>query len=470
MGHSTQLPYLEFGKRLRALRLQAGITTQRELADRLAGTGIVYEYTYVSHWETGRRCPSLETLVALIQVLVEAGSIQTVEEADDLLHLAGVRNLDRDEITRIFGDPSSPASLEPPIPAAQDRTGPSFHRSHLPGKLYVHFVGRESILGGCLEVLRDPRAFDTIGIEGLGGIGKTALARELAERALDGRGFQAVYWITAKRTTLEPGDVKTEPGREIVYESILSEIAGWLGIQAEAEDVQEQAQKEKRVQETLRVFPCLFVLDNLETADEDQNSIAARLRKLLGPSKAILTSREKWDPTVDLYTVHLRGLNEDESVGLMKSVAEARGLDRLQRATYEQLAPLARIVGGAPLALKLTVGLLSTQDASILKTALEAVETQPISQMYRYLFLRSWRQLDDSARRLLFAVAQFSQSAGASVADLISTGGLEELAFADAIDRLTRLSLVEVAGDIEHTRYFLHPLTLNFLRSDLLKR
>jgi len=97
-------PYAEFGKQLRAHRLRAGISTQRDMADRLTDAGEPYDYTVISHWESGRRCPSLETLITLVQVLVEAKGIQTVEEANHLLWLAGKRSLSEDEVARIFGE------------------------------------------------------------------------------------------------------------------------------------------------------------------------------------------------------------------------------------------------------------------------------------------------------------------------------------------------------------------------------
>jgi hypothetical protein len=39
--------------------------------------------------------------------------------------------------------------------------------------------------------------------------------------------------------------------------------------------------------------------------------------------------------------------------------------------------------------------------------------------------------------------------------------------FANVIGRLVQMSLVEIAGGVEATRYTLHPLTLNFIRSQI---
>lgn len=115
MTKSRERPYAELGKRLKALRLRANIPTQRELADRLIDLKINYDYTYISHWESGRRCPSLEALVAIIQILVEAGSIQDLQTANELLRLADMRSLDENEVVRIFGNLPIVLQVELPV-------------------------------------------------------------------------------------------------------------------------------------------------------------------------------------------------------------------------------------------------------------------------------------------------------------------------------------------------------------------
>lgn len=107
-------PYADFGKRLRAIRLQANITTQRGLVELLADKGVYYDYTVVSHWESGRRCPPLEVLIAIIWVLVEAGGIKDVATANELLQLANVRNLNKEETAQVFGHTCAVGEQKPP--------------------------------------------------------------------------------------------------------------------------------------------------------------------------------------------------------------------------------------------------------------------------------------------------------------------------------------------------------------------
>ncbi len=125
MADPRERPYAALGKRLRTLRLLGGIATQRELIERLQEVGLHYDYTVVSHWETGRRCPSLKIMVAIIKVLVEAGSIHHVAEANELMRLADMRNLTEDEIAWAFGRVPPAADAEPGLPAADAEPGPS---------------------------------------------------------------------------------------------------------------------------------------------------------------------------------------------------------------------------------------------------------------------------------------------------------------------------------------------------------
>ena len=367
-------------------------------------------------------------------------------------------------------EPSSPDREEEPNPTSTISSTPTaVVSSNLPNKLYSNLVGRTDEVHKALQFLHSPTSGTILGLDGFGGIGKTALAREIAENALETGRFQFVYWTTAKRASLEHEETTIGLSTRVTYNSVLSGIANWLGIDSELYRIRGKAKKEKRIKEILDASPCLIVVDNLETANVDQNELAAiHLKQILGNSKAILTSRQRWDRTAEIFSITVKGLSWNESIEFMKMIARDRHIERVELAEPAQLGPLVQITGGVPLVLKLATGFLSFQDVNALEIALKTVSSQEINEMYSYLYLSSWRKLSESHKNLLLALAQFSGDIGASASNLKKMNVVEITQFDNTINFLIQLSLVEVSGTVEFTRYSLHPLTLNFVRKELL--
>ena len=64
------------------------------------------------------------------------------------------------------------------------------------------FVGREAEIESALESLQPNSRTFIIGIEGIGGVGKSALAIELSYRCVEADLFESVIWISAKESVL----------------------------------------------------------------------------------------------------------------------------------------------------------------------------------------------------------------------------------------------------------------------------
>ena len=86
--------------------------------------------------------------------------------------------------------PSSDLSLELQ-PNKYPRTTST---SQLPGKSYRELMGRDPQVGNVLAALRDPSGKWIVAVDGMGGIGKTAIAREIVDRCSSERLFDAVVW------------------------------------------------------------------------------------------------------------------------------------------------------------------------------------------------------------------------------------------------------------------------------------
>lgn len=335
----------------------------------------------------------------------------------------------------------------------------------LPDKKYLRLVGRESEIKECLDSLRNPNEKRFVGLIGMGGVGKSALAREIIERIRDENFFSSFVWLTAKQQALDL-DEEISSELQVSYETLLNRLISWLGLTSKLREEKKLANREAEVKKALAQTPVLVMLDNLETS-LDQEEIVQRFVNLLKTTscRVILTSREEWKQTKhSIKQIALKGLKENDAISLMREVAQGTKNRRGLTASESSLRKIARAVGYMPLALKITVGLLDNFDLQILLSDLEKLSSEQVKSMYDYLFANTWRALGDSQRRVLIAISTFDEDEGVSAKHLQRTKVVPENEFANTVERLTQVSMIEVVGSVEKTRYTLHPLTLNFIR------
>lgn len=359
-------------------------------------------------------------------------------------------------------DEKQPAANAPALPASASPD------SQLPDKRYNRFIGREEEIRELQASLRDPNAKRLIGLVGMGGIGKSALAREIVERQRAEKTFSSFLWLTAKQQSLEALDALSQDSH-VNYETLLNRLIAWLGLASQLREETRLQQREAAVQKSLRALPALLVLDNLETA-KDQEQVAERFALLLKdtPCRAILTSREEWKLARSAMEQRLlKGLDESSAIQLMRDTARDNTSERGLSAKDESLRKIARAVGCMPLALKLAVGLLDNLDVKTLLENLEQIRSEQVKLLYEYLFANTWRALKQNQKKMLVAISTFDEDEGVSSRHLHRAKVVSQDEFANVIERLVQVSLVEVTGGVESTRYTLHPLTLNFIRSQI---
>ncbi|MEZ4706769.1 MAG: NB-ARC domain-containing protein [Caldilineaceae bacterium] len=337
-----------------------------------------------------------------------------------------------------------------------------------------HLVGREELLTDILTTLSEENGKWVVSVDGVGGIGKTALAQEAATLSIANELFSSLVWISAASGFHH--HVLLDSGDALNFEMILNEMGRQLGVPEIGQ--LPMAAKEQRIQQVLQT-PTLIVLDNLETAQTPQDELVYQLRPYLGPSKALLTSRKRF--TRDVYAIHLGGLDIDESRNFMRHEAENRRATRVQVASENELNDIARSTGGSPLAMKLVVGQLYHSPLPLVLRHLEQV--QPVKadvaqdeyiDLYRHIYFPSWDLLTDVGQTLLISLANLVPGLGGDLTAIQNISNLqdEDQAF-QYVDELWRLSLLEV-GEVKQrglhqVRYSLHALTQHFVLSDLVQ-
>lgn len=396
----------------------------------------------------------------------------------DMLHkfceLVKLEENQRQELFKLAGYVVPPVVVEEVTvaqPPAEEIEPTQF--SFLPQKQYRDLVGREVIVEDMLVALRDPSGKRILAVDGMGGIGKTALAREVTDRCLAEQMFEVAVWVQTPREEFIDLN-RTKKTGTLTFEIALDIIARQLG----AVDVFKLrgVEKEARLRTLLQTQRVLLVLDNLETAKEPQNEIAGRLHPLLGISKAILTSRQRFQG--DMYAIHLTGLDEEASLTFIHQEAGDKNIKRVATTEPAELKQIANDTGGSPLALKLVVGQLDSLDLEIILSLLRNVQVpeqgsgeDEYFRFYQNIFFSSWKLISDRSQELLISMAHFAPGIGGTLEAVQATSNLTTPTLAHCLKELWRFSFLEVgeSPNLKKLRYYLHALTQYFVLADIVK-
>ena len=361
------------------------------------------------------------------------------------------------QVVQVAGD----YYAHPPYPAAESSPGVP---SYLPPKAYHRLVGRFNELDQVMSALRDPKRKPMIAIVGLGGIGKTALAREAVERCVQEKLFDYIVWTSSKAEHfVGEGIIKTEVSA-YGFDELLNDI----GRQCDRVDIAQMPadQKQAAVKYLLANKRVLVVMDNLETVPESEELVAS-VFQIMGQSKLLITSRHRIKHE-RVFTINLGGFPEDEGVMFLREESKERGIEVVAHANRDSLVEIHQVTGGAPLAMKLVVGQVSRQPiAVVLATLKQASFKGQDYEFYRFVYWHSWEMLDKNARMALVDMSVFPPLTGGAVDDVRAVSQVEASAFWPAMDQLVTMSLVDKTGAVDQERFALHPLTHYFILADI---
>lgn len=348
-------------------------------------------------------------------------------------------------------------STQRPLPAPQAVAllAPSKVMHNLPQPDYEQFVGREQELAEVHRLLSPQVRHFLITIDGIGGMGKSALALEAAHYYLRNydqlpaeERFDAIVWATAKRTVLTTDGIvnRRQPLRTL--DDLFSAIA--IALQREDITRARPEDQDQVVRRALTRQRTLLIVDNLETVDDEQ--LLLFLRELPDPTKAIVTTRKRIDVA---YAVRLTGMPWQDARRLI-----LQECDRKQIALIDADAlRLYERTGGVPLALVWTISLIGRGRSIDAVLARLGEHTDDIAQ---FCFEGSVEHIRDKpAHKVLMALAVFA--ADASRDALGRVADLRPLDRDEGLSDLEQLSLVNKRGN----RFAYLPLTKAFAEDDL---
>jgi len=257
------------------------------------------------------------------------------------------------------------------------------------------FVGRKDQILQAASILRD----STWGIYiwGIGGIGKTEFAKQLAHIVVDGdHEFNEVLFSTAQQFTLAPNSIIPKMGGQATLNGIINDLIHEL----EGEERKEQLYRLPLAERLPRLQECiahdsaagshkLLIIDNIETlSKEEQGLLISFLQELPSTCKAIVTSRIASQMENLPKQFGLNGLDKESTLELIHQLAETNQVvqRRISTAEDSELEDFFVESAGSPLRVEWMLGLLRREELSV-SELLRKVQSRPIDYPHeKYLF------------------------------------------------------------------------------------
>ncbi len=325
----------------------------------------------------------------------------------------------------------------------------------LPDPTYTKLFGVSDVIDNITKLLINRDDYFMVALVGMGGIGKSSLAREIARQVIRAFQFHDVIWI---HFTQETNTLVRSP--ESIYAHVVSQLANKLVANLPPMGV---AQQEKLIRQHITKLPYFIVIDNLEL-EHDIAPLVERLQSLTNPSKILFGSRSH-PPQPTVYCYNLTEIPQNDAYEFVKYLTRNTNVDQVPPLLFTKIY---KAVGGNPLALRLVVSLLKHLPFREILPTIENGRDDTY-QMYQRIYLRIWRVLTAEAKAVLMAMAMADLDLGIESDDLKELCMLDANVFWRAIRELRYNSLLEYHGTAEDRTYTIHRLTETFILKDIVK-
>ena len=351
-------------------------------------------------------------------------------------------------------------------PTPDDLTRPQFPEPSLPSgnipRPISRLVGREQCISDIRHLLKSQRL---ITLTGLGGIGKTRLALEIARRVNE--DYPAGAWLL-DFGSLEDGSYLPDA------------IASALGFEPPG-----SLTSFTRAAQRLRGRQVLLIFDTCEHVVSDAAAAAEIIIRVSPHARILATSREPLRaegefvfPVPPLYPPSETDLEKDEILGcsavqlFLTRSREHRPASMSSQEELEAVAIICRQLGGIPLAIELaaaqaaTLGVVPLLNHLDTKLRLLQAGWRTATARHRTLeatFQWSYDLLCPASRIVLERLAVFSGSFDLQAATAVATShDLDELAVIDGVADLVAKSLIALDCTGPRPRYRLLETTRAF--------
>jgi predicted ATPase len=330
------------------------------------------------------------------------------------------------------------------------------------GRTEAALLGRDVELAALDTMLADGER-RLITIVGSGGVGKTSLARALAERQTTGPRFAEVRFVDLAPLAS--------------HEQLVPTLATALGLGPDAGNADGRSQR-KRLLDGLAPRSLLLVLDNFEQL-LDGAELLAEITHAAPAVAVLVTSRERLGLHIEqLLTLQGLAVPLDASPAQVASSPSAQlFLRAVRRVVHDfavtpedalHLTTICQLVAGLPLAIELAATWAEVLPLAVVASeirqgidllATEAVDLPERQRSIRAVCAASWQRLDPDEQRLFVRLAVFRGGFTREAAQEIAGASTQGLA------RLAHRSLLTY--DRGQERYHLHELLRQYAAEQL---
>lgn len=331
---------------------------------------------------------------------------------------------------------------------------------NLKAKDYSKLVGRENEIQKIMQFLSPDYGLNIITVDGIGGVGKTALVLEVAHRCLEAsvaskKGFRmptfdAIIFISAKQTAL------TSAGIIPLYEAqrTMNDLVKEIALTLECPEVMQLAADEqiRMLRRHLARRRVLLVVDNLETIEE-RLGVMSFLYQLPTTVKVIVTTRERQT----FAPVRLLELSEAHGIELIRQRAAEMHISLGE----DDEKKLYRTTGGIPAAIVYSIGQIASGYSIATVTAHVRDAKGDVAQFF---FENSVRPLQGApSHNLLMAIAIFPKSPTREFLSYTAGYSSDPITVDEGLVKLQGLSLITQVDN----RYRILPLTREYALAEL---
>ncbi|MEM7132444.1 MAG: NB-ARC domain-containing protein [Chloroflexota bacterium] len=414
----------------------------------------------IEHWRRGN-VPDVETVETLAREIVN----QSSADRDWLRSFLSSANHPRVEelCNELFPSPSDNGTQPQPIRWRLP--------SHFPDKRYDQLFGRKPLVQEVLNALVNEGGPSILALDGIGGIGKTALAYEICEAAWEDQHFDQIGWVSAEQQQLHIGNGilpvsgSLAPSTTELLRSLAEQLLPEPALVQGMDHTELQAALQTYLDQSLH----LVVVDNLETL-EDMSLLVPELRRLANPTRFLLTARHSLHAEEGFSAVKVPELAQGDAINLIRHEARHSSSGKITTASDAALQSIWEVVGGNPLALRLVVGQLHSLSLNQVLSSLQEAQGASTEALYTYIYRQVWDSLSKE-EHTLFLTTPLMPIQGESLEFLEAVSRLERKALLTSLHSLVTRNLIDHQPSLELQRstYTIHSLTRTFLMEQVIK-